>query len=617
MNLAPVDQIIIVAYLLGLVTVGVWMKRRAGRNLQAYFLGERQLPWWALAMSGSSSYFDITGTMWIVMLFFTLGMKGMWVQWIWGFPITVFYLAYMGKWIRRSGVMTGAEWMRTRFGAGRGGEVARLAYTLYAVLTITAFLAYGAVGMGKFGHVFLPTLSVHHCAAWILSLTGIYVVVGGLIGVVFTEVIQTVILSLGALLIAYLGWAHLDPAALAARVRPDWASLVPTWRLEALANVPEYAGVTAFGALALVWVVKGLLLDLSGPEQLYDFQRFLAVKDSRDACKLGALWGVIHTVRWPMAMALAVLALTQLGITDPKQIDAETVLPRVISDWLPVGLKGFALAALLSAFLATFSATVNGGASYLVRDLYQKYLRPQAGERELVTASYLASALLIMVGLLVSFQADSIGKVFTWIMGTLGAGVLLPNVLRWYWWRLNGWGYGVATLVGMVLSLLQVFIPSFAAAPLYVTFPLIAGTVLLIAVSVTLCTPPTEGPILGHFYRTVQPAGAWGSVARQIAAEDPHFQREPFGRDLLNLGVGLPGLLALYIFPLYLVLHQYPAALLGSLIAAASAGVLTVTWYRHLPPPEVRKPPPFAWEGKKSPTSRVRPRRRGRGRGNP
>jgi Na+/proline symporter len=130
LSLGPIDIAIIALYMAIVVTLGVIMKRRAERSLGSYFLGERELPWWALAMSGSSSYFDITGTMWIVGLFFTIGLRGMWVQWIWGFPITVFYMAYMGAWIRRSKVMTGSEWMETRFGTGKPGEWARLAYTI-------------------------------------------------------------------------------------------------------------------------------------------------------------------------------------------------------------------------------------------------------------------------------------------------------------------------------------------------------------------------------------------------------------------------------------------------------------------------------------------------------
>ncbi len=156
MQLSAIDQLIVVLYLATIMGIGFAMKRKAAKGMSSYFLGGRQLPWWALAMSGSSSYFDITGTMWIVSTFIALGLKGMWVHMLWGFPITAFYLAYMGKWIRRSDAMTGAEWMKTRFGSGKAGDIARLSYTLFAILTITALLGYGAIGMGKFGAIFLP-----------------------------------------------------------------------------------------------------------------------------------------------------------------------------------------------------------------------------------------------------------------------------------------------------------------------------------------------------------------------------------------------------------------------------------------------------------------------------
>src|SRR6476659_9233597 len=173
MKLSFTDQLIVVAYLAGIMGIGLAMKRRAAKGMGSYFLGGRRLPWWALAMSGSSSYFDITGTMWIVSTFIVLGLKGIWVQWLGGFPITAFYLAFMGKWIRRSDVMTGAEWMKTRFGTGKAGDIARLSYTLCAILTITALLGYGAIGMGKFGSIFLP-FSPTVCAFLILGVTGIY-----------------------------------------------------------------------------------------------------------------------------------------------------------------------------------------------------------------------------------------------------------------------------------------------------------------------------------------------------------------------------------------------------------------------------------------------------------
>ena len=592
MKLSLLDQIIVVLYLALIMGIGFAMKRRAARGMTAYFLGGRQLPWWALAMSGSSSYFDITGTMWIVSLFILLGLKGMWVHWLWGFPITAFYLAYMGKWIRRSGVLTGAEWMYTRFGRGPAGDLARLAYTIFAVLTITALLGYGAIGMGKFGAVFLP-FEPFTCAVLILAFTGLYVVVGGFHGIVRVEIVQTIVLSAGAITFAVIGWQHFDATTFATKVSDGWNSITPELRPAELQGVVSGGtDFSLFGALVSVWLAKGMLLCFSGPEQLYDFQRFLAARDARDASKLGALWGVIHTVRWPFAMAIAVMAI--MGIGDPaldaalKQ-DPEAALPLIIGARLPHGLVGFMLAALLSGFLATFSSTVNGGAAYLVKDLYQRYVHPQASSRELVRASYFASALLILIGLVIARFGTSINTAFMWIFGTLAAGILPANVLRWYWWRLNGWGYAAGIFGGMALSLGQVLGDNYlwrAPLPLYVGFPVIALASSIISVVVALMTKPTDESTLVRFYETVQPAGAWGRVRAAVRAGNPKFEREaPFSRDLLNTLLALLAICALYVGTLYLILHRYgiAGACFGTTLAIAV--VLFFTWYRNLPAP--------------------------------
>lgn len=571
-HLSTIDIVIVIAYLAVVVTLGSVMKKRAAKNIGSYFLGGRQLPWWALAMSGSSSYFDITGTMWIVSLFVVMGMKGFWVQWIWGFVIPVFYMVYMGKWIRRSGVMTGSEWMETRFGRGKAGEAARASYTLYAVLTITAFLAYGATGMGKFGSVYLP-FNEHVCAALIIGITGIYVIAGGFHGVVMVEIFQTIVLSLGAILIAYLGFTHVSPEMLAARVPAGWGSLVPKWDFASLAGT-EYK---LFGALLIIWVMKGLLLSLSGPEQLYDFQRFLAAKNPKDASKLGALWGVIHTVRWPMAMALAVMGI--VGLTGNG--DPEKVLPTVIQHMLPAGMRGFVIAALLSGFLATFNSTVNGGASYVVKDIYHKYLNPKATQLQLIRASYVSSAVLIVLGVAIGFMATSINQMFTWIMGTLGAGVLMPNVLRWYWWRMNGWGYAAGAVSGMLLSLVQAFVPYFGGFPLYVTFPAIIIMVLAITIAVTLLTPPTDKETLRQFYTQVRPSGLWKPVAVDVPKQPSSGRVFPL-RSLWSILAGIPWIISLYLLPTYLVLHRYTEVLITLAIVVVGSVVLYFTWYRGL-----------------------------------
>lgn len=591
MQLSVVDMVIVVLYLAAIMSIGFAMKRKAAKGMSSYFLGGRQLPWWALAMSGSSSYFDITGTMWIVSTFIALGLKGMWVHMLWGFPITAFYLAYMGKWIRRSDAMTGAEWMKTRFGTGKAGDIARFSYTLFAILTITALLGYGAIGMGKFGSIFLP-FSPNVCAFLILGVTGIYVVIGGFHGIVRVEIVQTIVLSAGAIAFAVIGFMHFDAAQFAAKVPASWGDIMPSWRPEAfqglLTGGTDYS---LFGALVAVWVAKGLLLCLSGPEQLYDFQRFLAAKDERDAAKLGALWGLIHTVRWPFAMAIAVMAIIGIGnaaLDAQLRADPETALPLIIGSMLPVGVVGFMLAALLSGFLATFSSTVNGGAAYLVKDIYQRYINPEADNKTLVRVSYVSSALLILTGLIISIFGSSINTAFLWIFGTLAAGILPPNVLRWYWWRLNGQGYAAGVFGGMALSLGQVFVDTMYLddpLPLYIGFPVIAIASTVITIIVSMMTEPTDITTLKVFYQKVQPAGFWRPAREAVLADEPTFRKKlPFTIEAFNTLIAMIGITALYVSMLYLVLNRLTVAF--SLIGATllSVIILYFTWYKTLPP---------------------------------
>lgn len=592
MTLSTLDQIIVVLYLAAIMSIGFAMKRKAAKGMSSYFLGGRSLPWWALAMSGSSSYFDITGTMWIVSTFIALGLKGMWVHMLWGFPITAFYLAYMGKWIRRSDAMTGAEWMKTRFGPGKAGDIARLSYTLFAILTICALLGYSAIGMGKFGSIFLP-FSPIVCAMLILGVTGLYVILGGFHGIVRVEIVQTIVLSAGAIVFAIIGYLHFDPVVFAAKIPHGWGDILPSMRPESFQGlISGGTDYSLFGALVAVWVAKGLLLCLSGPEQLYDFQRFLAAKDERDASKLGALWGLIHTVRWSFAMAIAVMAIMGLGnaILDEKlKADPETALPLIIGSMLPIGVVGFMLAALLSGFLATFSSTVNGGAAYLVKDVYQRYINPDADNKKLVRISYVSSAMLIVVGLIISVFGTSINTAFLWIFGTLAAGILPPNVLRWYWWRLNGQGYAAGVFGGMALSLGQVFIDTMyldKPLPLYIGFPVIAIASTIITITVSLWTQPTDIETLKNFYRKVQPAGAWSPAKEALLGEEPTFKKQtPFWREAMNTLIAMIGITALYVSMLYLVLHRLETGftLLG--VTVLSAVILYFTWYKYLPPP--------------------------------
>ncbi len=124
--LHSVDIAIIIAYIVAVIAMGWFLSKRASKSLEAYFLGGKSLPWWVIGTSHGASGFDITGTMWIVTLLTLFGMKSMWNHWMWGFLMAAFFMSYMGKWVRRSGVMTGAEWMVTRFGDAADGKTAQV-----------------------------------------------------------------------------------------------------------------------------------------------------------------------------------------------------------------------------------------------------------------------------------------------------------------------------------------------------------------------------------------------------------------------------------------------------------------------------------------------------------
>ena len=593
--MSPIDYAIVLLYFALMIGLGFWYQKRASKNLSAYFLAGKGIHWLALAMSGSVSNFDITGTMWIISILYVLGMKSMWHHWMWGFLMGAFFLGYMGKWVRRSNVMTAAEWMKTRFGSDSGGRVARTAYALMAVLTLASFIGYDYHGLGKFASVYVPleSFAQHTSIPWlqhvltehepdllavlIIGTTTLYVVLGGLYSVVITDVVQTVILTVASIVIAYIAWSSLTPG-LMSNVPESWTSLGVPWRIEEFAGT-QNAGFELFGVLVIAWVAKGLLLNAGGPAQMYDFQRFLAARDARDAAKVGAAWSIFLIVRWAMAAGIALLALTGVaGVTD-----SEKVMPVVLQKFLPAGLRGVVIAGLLSAFMSTFSSTVNSGASFIVRDLWQPYLRPGASERESVRFSYLATILLVLVGIGIGSQAKSIAQIWNWIMMALGAGAVVPNVLRWYWWRMNGWGYTVGTLGGILLSLVALFLPD---APVYYVFPLICTASLIASIAVSLATKPTDGDVLVRFYKSVRPFGLWKPVAVKagLSKQESSSASESVSLTILNVVLGMLAIAGVYLFPMYLVGHWYVNAAVWFALAVVAMVALRYTWYPFLPP---------------------------------
>ncbi len=400
-------------------------------------------------------------------------------------------------------------------------------------------------------------------------------ILGGFFSVVVTDVIQTVVLTVGSLIVAFIAWLKLTPEVLA-KIPGGFTSLSVPWKLPELRGT-DNAQFEFFGALVIVWIVKGFLMNAGGPAQMYDFQRFLAARNERDAAKLGAAWSVFLIVRWALVMGIVLLALTGVtGVTD-----SEKIMPLVLKDFLPVGVRGIVVAGLLAAFMSTFSSTVNSGASFIVRDLWQPFKKKPPTERQAVRFSYLATVLLVLLGLLIGFQSGSIAEIWSWMMMALGGGVIIPNVLRWYWWRMNGWGYALGTFGGILLSLVSLFTDT---VPDYVVFPLIVTASLLLSIIGSLVTRPVDKKLLKEFYLSIHPFGMWKPVREdsRLTSSERDNNAEKASRSVLNVVLGMIAIAAGYLFPMYLVGHWYGRSLLCLGFSLAAVIVLKYTWYRHL-----------------------------------
>ena len=600
MQLSTLDIIVLVVYFAGMISVGFYATRRASKNLDSYFLGGKTLPWWLLGISNASAMWDITGTMWFVYILYAYGMKAVFLPWVWPIFNQVFDAVYLSRWIRRSNARTGAEWITTRYGA-KGGELSRGVIVLFALISVVSFIGYEFQGIGKFCKVFLPwDLSPNTYAILLMGITAIYVVLGGMLSVVLTDFAQFMLMALSALVIGAIammtvGAGTLDQVTPAGwrditfgwNIALDWSGLLPAMNT----RIAKEGIASMFGLFFFVMVVKGVMVSMAGSAPNYDMQRILAAKSPREASLMSSIVSVCLVPRWILIGGVTLLGLVYVTPEFRKMgdnIDFELVLPYVINHFLPVGLIGILLAGLLSSFMANFSATVNAGAAYVVNDIYKAHFNPNANNRTLVRFSYLASVLILLAGMGIGLFISSITSITQWIVSGLYGGYTAANVLKWYWWRLNGHGYFGGMLVGLTSALVvPAVLPKFAPAfhdPTY-SFPFIVLLSAIACVAVTLATEPVDPETLKKFYRNVRPWGFWKPVHAMLLKDDPTIEpNRNAARDLLNCGVGICWQLMLVTTPLYIIFRDLRGTLISLTILVVTTVFLKKFWYDRLEP---------------------------------
>ncbi len=596
--MTTLDYAIVVVYLVGMVFIGFYHQRKASKGIDSYFLADRGLPWWALGASGMAANLDVSGTMINTAFIFALGASGFFIEIRGGVTlILAFLMIFQGKWNRRALVMTLAEWMHFRFGKERQGDVARLIAAISIIIVTIAMITYFAIGSGKFIGEFLGIpafwgLSSEFWAAMLMIvLSMIYTVASGLYGVVWTDVAQGVLIFAMIFVVCFLAFVNFnlpdtfqvsvplrDGGFMALNTTKEaWTSVIPSWTLD----MPEqsmYSIYNLFGIAILFYLLK-VTIEGSGGTSQYMVQRFFASRSDRESGLLTLFWTFLLSFRWPFIASIAVMGVAW-GVTQGVIADPETVLPSVVNRMVPLGLKGLLVAGLMAAAMSTFSPTVNAGAAYWVKDIYQTYLNPKATEKQLLLHSRWSSIIIVACGLFFMLAIRNINEIWGWITSSLGAGMLIPTLARWYWWRMNGYGFAAGTVAGMGVAVIQkIFLPDI---PEYFSFIIATVSSLLGMIIGTYAAKPTDEQVLLEFYKRTRPFGFWGPVRRRIPQETMAKINKENHRDILSTFFAVPWQIVLFLTGMTFIMKRWDQFvwILGALIILSVA--LYFNWFRHL-----------------------------------
>lgn len=642
-QLNTIDITFIAVYFSILIVLGLFLSRKASASLEDYLLGGKKLPWWALGFSGMGSFLDVTGTALIISFLFMLGPRGIFVEFRGGAVLVLaVWMVWAGKWHRRSNCMTGGEWMIYRFGEGFGGKFARIARAGGFIVLAVGLLAYLSKGIGLFLSMFI-NLSPTACTLIMVTIVTIYTIFSGFYGVVFTDMFQSVIVLIATAAISIMafvkvsGTEQLATLAQAVVGNEAWTHTVPQWRTSMPKDYEQYQLLVMFALFYMIRHVFGATGDADDP-------KYFGARTPRECGTLSFMWIWLMMFRWPMMMGVAVLGLflvmdffpdqavlleaaefikAQLGAVQDTDwtdrlaeiihhpanhpqlvagleqilggdwpdklnllsidgtVNKERILPAVILHYVPPGFRGLILIAMIAASMSTFDSIINKAIGFFTCDIYQGYLRRSAGNRELIYISWGFGVALVAASLLLSFTAKTINDIWGWVIMGLGGGLMVPLFLRFFWWRFNGSGFAVGTVVGLTGAIVQRAIwPDLDERW---QFLVMVGIGFVGSIVGTILTGPIERPILEHFYRTTRPFGFWGPLRECLSPDD----RAPTTREHRNDLIALPFVLAwqitLFILPMQLIIHNFRDFWITLIIFVVSLIGIYLFWYRNLP----------------------------------
>ncbi len=530
MVLTSVDWLIVVAYFLLSLLIGIYYSRRAGASTGEFFLSGRNLPWWLAGTSMVATTFAADTPLAVAGFVARDGIAGNWIWWnmALGGMLTVFFFARL--W-RRAGILTDVEFAELRY-SGRPAAILRGFRAVYLGLAINCtIMGWVNLAMAK---ILSLTMGWNRLTAVLISLaiTGLYSALSGLWGVVVTDFFQFMFAMGGTIALAWFA-VRLPAVGGVAGLHEK----LPASAFDFLPAVGTAPGALATGfalpfAAFLAYVgVQWWASWYPGAEPGgggYIAQRIMSARDERHSF-FATLWFTVahYCVRpWPwILVGLASLVLY------PGLADKEAGYVMVMRDYLPIGWRGVLIAAFFAAYMSTVSTQLNWGTSYLVNDFYRRFVVVGAPEAHYVRASRVTTIVTMVVGGVITFYLQSIRQAWEFILES-GAGIGLVLILRWYWWRVNAWSE-IAGMIAPAVGFACVRLFTDLAFP-YTLIYLVAWTTVC-WLAVTFLTPAEPDSKLAAFYERVRPGGpGWKRVAAAGGLPAP----EPIGGLILDWAAG-------------------------------------------------------------------------------
>ena len=530
--LTHLDWLILISCLLFPFAVAFVTAERAGRSVQHYFLAGREFPWWLAGTSMVATTFAADTPLAVSSIVAQDGVAGNWIWWSGGLGSMLSVLFFARLW-RRAGILTDVAFVELRY-SGRAAAMLRAFRALYLGLPINCIII-GWVNLGM-AKVLSITLGWDQLTAVFtgLALTGAYVALSGLRGVVLTDLLQFGLAVVGSVAIAVFALRAPEIGGLEGlteQLPANTFHFLPTLAIPDASTTPGFTlSVTAFIAyLGVQWWASWYPGQEPGGGG-YLAQRMMSTQDERHAL-LATLWFTIahYCVRpWPWILA----ALASL-LLYPDISDREAAYVMIIRDYLPSGWRGLVLGGFAAAYMSTMSTQLNWGASYLVHDIYARFIQPAADEGHYVRVARITTLGLMAASVVVTLYLDSVHQAWELILEA-GAGIGLVLILRWYWWRVNAWSE-ITAMVAPAVGL--IWLSLFTS----VTFP---NTLLYLVVWTTVCwlsvtwlTPPEAESTLIEFFARVRPGGpGWRPIAIKV---DGPSSAEPMGASFLDWIAGI------------------------------------------------------------------------------